>query len=214
MIGFNTVGGEYSYQVIIERSKFICYLKGIENEDQAKEYINSIKKLNSLANHNCYAYIADEQGLNMKFSDDGEPQGTAGLPMLEVLKNKRLYKTVAVVTRYFGGVKLGTGGLARAYSGAVASCVDVSKVIRMQKGNLLEISCDYESYSFLLKILNNASVNVINTEFGDKILVSLSVVTDYYDKFVQSLSDLFKGKPEFKNIKSDYFSFGEDLCQK
>lgn len=214
MIGFNTVEGEFSYQVIIERSKFICYLKGIENEDQAKEYINSIKKINSLANHNCYAYIADEQGLIMKFSDDGEPQGTAGLPMLEVLKNKRLYKTVAVVTRYFGGIKLGTGGLTRAYSGAVASCVDVSKVLRMRKGVLLEIFCDYESYSFLLKILNNPSINVIDTEFGDKILVKLSVATEYYDKLIQSLSDLFKGKPDFKNIKTDYFSFGEDLCQK
>lgn len=214
MNGYNTVNGEYSYQIIIERSKFICYLKGIDNEDQAKDFINSIKKLNSLANHNCYAYIADEFGLNMKFSDDGEPQGTAGLPMLEVLKNKKLYKTVAVVTRYFGGIKLGTGGLTRAYSGAVASCVEVSKVLKMQQGYLLEISCDYENYSMLLKIINNPKINVVNTDFGDKITVSLSVVTDFYDNLAQSLSDLFKGKQNIKNIKTDYFSFGEVLCQK
>ena len=127
-----TIDGLTENTTVIERSKFICALKGIENEEQAKEFIASVKKQHSLANHNCYAYIADEKGLIQKFSDDGEPQGTAGMPMLEILRAKGLYKTVAVVTRYFGGVKLGTGGLVRAYSGAVSDCAEKAKILRLK----------------------------------------------------------------------------------
>ena len=97
-----TVLSEYENTIIIERSKFICYIKHVENEQEAKSFVELIRKKHSLATHNCYAYIADDKGLIQKFSDDGEPQGTAGLPMLEVLKNKRVFKTCAVVTRYFG----------------------------------------------------------------------------------------------------------------
>ena len=88
---FCTVKGEKENLIVIERSKFICNIKGVENEEEAKEFIDLIRKKHSLATHNCYAYIADDKGLVQKFSDDGEPQGTAGLPMLEVLKNKRIF---------------------------------------------------------------------------------------------------------------------------
>ena len=98
-----TVKGEFEKLNIIERSKFICYVKGVDSEDEAKAFIDKIRKEHSLATHNCYAYIADELGLIQKFSDDGEPQGTAGMPILEVLRNRKIYKTVVVVTRYFGG---------------------------------------------------------------------------------------------------------------
>ena len=104
--GFFTLTEETENVIVIERSKFICNVKPINNEEEARAFIEEIRKRHSLANHCCYAYIADDKGLIQKFSDAGEPQGTAGLPMLEVLKNKRLYKTVAVVTRFFGGIKL------------------------------------------------------------------------------------------------------------
>ena len=93
ILEYNTILGETESTTVIEHSKFICNLKRIENEDDAKEFISVIRKRHSLANHHCYAYIADENGLNMKFSDDGEPQGTAGMPMLDVLKSKKVYKT-------------------------------------------------------------------------------------------------------------------------
>ena len=141
---FFTVNGEKENTNVIERSKFICNIKGVENEDEAKKFIETIKKRHSLATHNCYAYIADDKGLVQKFSDDGEPQGTAGLPMLEVLKNRKMYKTVAVVTRYFGGIKLGTGGLTRAYGGAVVDCLEVAKISTMCQSVLALISPDYE----------------------------------------------------------------------
>ena len=210
---YNTIIGEFSDVTVIERSKFICYLKGIEDEEQAKSFIIDIKKQNSLANHNCYAYITDDKGLVMKFSDDGEPQGTAGLPMLEVLKNKRLYKTVAVVTRYFGGIKLGTGGLTRAYGGAVTSCLAKAKTVVMQKGlNCLVVS-DYESYSKLLKALTNQDIYVNDTTFDDKICVDFVVKPTYFGKLQTVLSDIYKGKVDLTVKGEDFFSFGE-LCQK
>ncbi|MBR2870457.1 MAG: YigZ family protein [Clostridia bacterium] len=211
--GYKTVNEEFQNVTVIEKSKFICYLKGIENEEQAKDFILSIKKLNSLANHNCYAYIADEKGLVMKFSDDGEPQGTAGLPMLEVLKNKGLYKTVAVVTRYFGGIKLGTGGLTRAYGGAVSQCVELSKVLNMERGSYFEIVSDYENYSALLRAISVPEISVLNTDFGDKITVSIAIKQEFIDKFLPKLSDIYKGKQEYSQKQTEYFSF-ENVCQK
>ena len=89
-----TVSGEANNTIVIDRSKFICAIKGIEDEDDAKAFIETVRKRFSLANHHCYAYIADDKGLIQKFSDAGEPQGTAGLPMLEVLKNKRIFKNI------------------------------------------------------------------------------------------------------------------------
>ena len=210
---YYTVLGQFSNETVIEKSKFICYIKGINNEDEAREFINSVKKVNSLANHNCYAYIADDNSLCMKFSDDGEPQGTAGLPMLEVLKNKKLYKTVAIVTRYFGGVKLGTGGLTRAYSGAVSQCLALSNVVNMQIAVNCIIESDYESYSKLLKLLSTDSISVNNTEFNDRILIDLVVKQDYIGYLKQSLLDLFRGKNVLTEKSVGYFSFGA-VCQK
>ena len=111
---FLSVNGENISETVIERSKFITRVKRISGEDEAREFIESVRKKHSDATHNCYAYVASEDGNLMKFSDDGEPQGTAGMPMLDVLRNKKIMMTVAVVTRYFGGVKLGAGGLVRA----------------------------------------------------------------------------------------------------
>lgn len=210
---YNTVVGEFSNTTVIERSKFICYIKGVENEEQAKDFIAQIKKLNSLANHNCYAYIADDKGLIMKFSDDGEPQGTAGLPMLEVLKNRCFYKTVAIVTRYFGGIKLGTGGLTRAYGGAVSSCLNVAKTVVMQTSVSCSVLSDYENYSKLLKLLNTPDVYVQNTDFGDKIAIDFVVKPAFLDALKKDLSDLYKGKAQLTVKNQDYFPFGE-LCQK
>ena len=105
---------------IIEKSRFITYSEHVESEEDARAFIAEIRSQHSLATHVCFAFIADKLGNLQRFSDDGEPQGTAGVPILEVLKAKKLYETVVAVVRYFGGVKLGAGGLVRAYSSAAA----------------------------------------------------------------------------------------------
>lgn len=205
---FFTVNGEKENINVIERSKFICNIKGIEDEDDAKKFIENIKKRHSLATHNCYAYIADDRGLVQKFSDDGEPQGTAGLPMLEVLKNRKMYKTVAVVTRYFGGIKLGTGGLTRAYGGAVVDCLEVAKISKMCQSILAIISPDYEGYSRLLKLLSDPNISVINTDFNNLVDVKIAIKSDYYDVFNKRLLDAFNGKLDIKELGSGYYDFG------
>ena len=203
-----TVLSETENVIVIERSKFICNVKGVENEEDAKQFIELIRKKHSLANHNCYAYIADDKGLIQKFSDAGEPQGTAGLPMLEVLKNKKMYKTVAVVTRYFGGIKLGTGGLTRAYGGSVSECLNHAKIADMQKARFMQIKPDYEQYSRLLKLFSTTAVSVINTEFSDGVLVDVAIKLNDYENFKLKLIDYFNGKIEFLDKGSNYYNFG------
>lgn len=206
--GYNTVLGETENLIIIERSKFYCNIKGVEDEADAKSYIEGLRKRHSLANHSCYAYIADDKGLVQKFSDAGEPQGTAGLPMLEVLKQKRMYKTVAVVTRYFGGIKLGTGGLTRAYGGSVVDCLNLCKIADMQEGNLVSIEVKYEEYSILLKLISNNSISVLETQFLNSINVSLAVKSEYVSEFLNKITDSFNGKVCAKVIGKDYYNFG------
>ena len=207
MKGFFTVEKLVENTIIIEHSKFICYIKNVEDETDAKEFINSIRKKHSMATHNCYAYIADEKGLVQKFSDDGEPQGTAGMPMLDVLKNKRIYKTVAVVTRYFGGIKLGTGGLTRAYSGSVIECLDKCKILDMQTAVFLDVSPDYEEYARLLKYIQNENVCVISTDFDNFVKVKLAVKKEYLDKFNLSIADAFNGKLKAIQSGEGYYAF-------
>ena len=115
-----TVYGENKSEKIIERSRFITYSKHVESEEEARAFLAEVRAEHSLATHVCYAFICDKLGNLCRFSDDGEPQGTAGMPILEVLKNKGLYQTAVAVVRYFGGVKLGAGGLVRAYSSSAA----------------------------------------------------------------------------------------------
>lgn len=206
--GYFTVKEETENVIIIERSKFICNIKGVDNEEDAKSFIETIRKRHSLANHNCYAYIADDKGLIQKFSDDGEPQGTAGLPMLEVLKNKRIYKTVAVVTRYFGGIKLGTGGLTRAYGGSVSECLNKAKIADMQKATVIKILLDYEGYSRLLKHLSSPDVSIVKTEFGNNVEVVLAIKNSVVDKFISKIIDIFNGKINIQTIDNGFFDFG------
>ena len=204
---FLTVLGESENLIIISKSKFITYLKGVETEEEAKEFVKKIKKQNSLATHNCYAYIADEQGLVQKFSDDGEPQGTAGLPMLEVLKAKNLRKIVAVVTRYFGGIKLGAGGLVRAYAGSVAEATEKAKIVSNAEGVLIELTLNYEQYSKLNKFLEGKGCKIVQTNFGDDVNIAIAVKEELFELFLSSFNDYYSGKGTAKVLKRGYFSF-------
>lgn len=205
--GFFTVTEYAENTTVIERSKFICSICGVRDEAEAKQFIEKVRKTHSLANHNCYAYIADDKGLIQKFSDDGEPQGTAGLPMLEVLKNKKMYKTVAVVTRYFGGIKLGTGGLTRAYGGAVSDCLSIAKIVDMQEAVILKVCPDYEGYSRLVKLLVGDGVAVIKTEFGNSVEVVFAVKKQIKDSFKTKLINAFNGKIEIEELREEYYPF-------
>ena len=124
MTGAYSVFTEYRSEKVIERSRFIATCSHIESEEEARVFLARVRTEFPDATHHCYAFVADTLGNLMRFSDDGEPQGTAGMPILDALRGKKLYQTAVVVTRYFGGVKLGAGGLVRAYAGAASECLD------------------------------------------------------------------------------------------
>ena len=160
-----SVSGECQTQKIIEKSRFITTSRHVEGEDEARAFICEISKKYADATHNCYAYICDELGNFLRFSDDGEPQGTAGMPILEVLKNKKLFQIAVVVTRYFGGVKLGAGGLVRAYSGGVAENLDAAQKVIYETCSELKIFVDYPLVDAATRYFENTDADVLGTEY-------------------------------------------------
>ena len=140
---YRTVKGYGESEIIIQKSRFITYVNRAETEKEALDFIQTIKQNHHDATHNCSAYIIGEHDQIQKANDDGEPSGTAGFPMLEVLKKQGLKDTVVVVTRYFGGIKLGGGGLIRAYGKATTEGIDAAKVVERKLHHLMKISIDY-----------------------------------------------------------------------
>ena len=209
MSEFKTVIGEAESVTVIERSKFICSVKGIETEEEAKEFINSVRKKYPLANHYCYAYIADEKGLVQKFSDDGEPHGTAGMPILNVLKTRGLFKTVAVVTRYFGGIKLGTGGLSRAYGGACGLALDNAEICELSEAEFFTLTLNYGGYEKVASMLSGA---VVSTEFGEGVKVKIAVkpLKGGEKSLITKISDSLCGEVKIAADGTGYFAFESD----
>lgn len=206
MSEYKTVSGEAESVTVIERSKFICMVKGIETEAQAREYIDAARKKYPLANHYCYAYVADEKGVCRKFSDDGEPHGTAGMPILNALTGRGLCKTVAVVVRYFGGIKLGTGGLSRAYGGACTSAIDKADVRAISEAEFYSLSLSYAGYE---KIAALISGGVVSTEFGEGVKVKIAVkpTAGGEKSLIDKISDLLGGDAEITFDEKGYFAF-------
>ncbi len=205
---YKTVKGEYSETTVIEKSKFITRIKRVASEEEARAFIAAINKEHYDATHNCYAFIADKEGLTARFSDDGEPQGTAGLPMLEALKNSGLSEVVAVVTRYFGGIKLGAGGLVRAYSGCVASCVKNAPTVEISRAAYYGVNLGYEYYKTFLKLFSaSTEAKMISQDFSDGVRVEFAVKTEVEERFIKNANETFLGKLQFEKLKEDYGEF-------
>lgn len=150
---------------VIEKSRFIAAAVNVQTVDDALQFVNAKRKKYFDATHNCYAYIIGDK---MKFSDDGEPQGTAGLPILECIKNKRLDYVCVVVTRYFGGVKLGAGGLVRAYAGSCADVLNRCEKLQMTECTRLQVTVEYSQLKTLRRALQPYAREE-NVEYGDKV---------------------------------------------
>lgn len=167
-----TIQKDYVKEIIIEKSRFICTLKKVDSEEEAQEFIKAMKKQYWDATHNCSAYIVD--ALAQRSSDDGEPSGTAGIPMLEVLKKNELVGTAAVVTRYFGGVKLGAGGLVRAYSGSVAGAIKECGLAERVLMTNYSFSYDIGRVGSVLNVLYQQSLfEILDVEYGMKAKIIL-----------------------------------------
>ena len=169
-----TIVKDFRQEIVIEKSHFICTLKKVQSEAEAQEFIKTIKKEFWDATHNCSAYIVDEMA--QRSSDDGEPSGTAGLPMLEVLRKNKLTNTAAVVTRYFGGIKLGAGGLVRAYTNSVAEAVKATGIAQKVLVSKFSFMYDLNEVGKILNILYQQQLfEIADVEYGLKAKVILKM---------------------------------------
>ncbi len=178
------IQGEIIDDFIVNKSEFITYLKRVEDEDEAKDYIDSIKKLHPKATHHCQAFLIDEN--TQRSNDDGEPSGTAGLPMLEVLQKRNMEKIVAVVVRYYGGVKLGAGGLIRAYSRGVNDTLnsgDLYDVLVMKK---FKVSVDYQYSDMINHLLSD--LTVLDTVYEMKVSFTFLNKDDSLNDQIQEIT--------------------------
>ncbi len=185
----NIIKNEVESEIKIKRSRFIASVKPVTNIDEAKEYINKISKENNNANHNCWTYRIGEKGDVFHYSDNGEPSGTAGLPMFRILQKYDLTNIVVVVTRYFGGIKLGIRGLMEAYGESVDSALKIAVIERLVKYEFRKISTSYH-YSEILKYkLNQMGVVIENTEYAENVMFYLKFEREIgeVDLFLESL---------------------------
>ena len=162
-------------EVVEKKSRFIASVFSVESEEMAAEFIEKTKKQYWDARHNCYAYVISADGGRQKCSDDGEPQGTAGRPMLDVLLNEQIRNILVIVTRYFGGTLLGTGGLVRAYSMAAKAGIDASRIVTKYPASRIRIITDYNGVGKLQYIAAQAQIAVLDTEYTDKVTMTLLV---------------------------------------
>ena len=202
-----TVFAQSEYEKIIEKSKFITYLAHVESEEEARLFIASVRSQHTTATHVCYAFVADKLGNLQRFSDDGEPQGTAGVPMLEVLKAKKLYETAVAVVRYFGGVKLGAGGLVRAYSSSVAEHLDGANICVLEVCAEYDIVVDYTGLDGVQKYLSLRGCNPIAVDYGEKVRLKIAVKKSEESAFVAGLVDYMQGKIEYQKGLEYYAAF-------
>ena len=204
-----TVFGRHESEKIIERSRFLTYSAHVESEEEARAFVAEIRSKHSLATHVCYAFISDKTGNLQRFSDDGEPQGTAGVPILEVLKSKKLFETAVAVVRYFGGIKLGAGGLVRAYSSSAAENLDGAdiRILEMCREYLIEV--DYTGIDGVQKYLSTHPCSLLSTDYGEKVCFNIAVKKVEAEAFVGELVDYMQGRVEIEAGEEYYAPFKE-----
>ena len=191
---FRTIKEDGQVQEEIKKSRFICHIKRVTTEDEARNFIHAVKKEHYKATHNCSAFILGERSEMKRSSDDGEPSGTAGVPMLGVLENHQLTNVCAVVTRYFGGIKLGAGGLIRAYAGSVALAIKEIGIVHIKEQLGLRLTLSYSQYQELPNFLKAKQLQEQDTAFTDQVQTTIFVDKDDKDSVIESLIELFNGK--------------------
>ncbi|WP_077328065.1 YigZ family protein [Virgibacillus siamensis] len=187
---YYTVKKETANEFIVQKSRFIGYVKRTDTEDAAQEFIQQIKKKHHDATHNCSAYMIGENNQVQKANDDGEPSGTAGVPILEVLKKRDLKDTVIVVTRYFGGIKLGAGGLIRAYGNAASRAIETAGVVERRLMNGFSITVDYPLLGKLENELRNSEHVLDSIQYLEKVEFIVFVRDGFEENFLDWITNL------------------------
>ncbi len=191
---YRTIKEDGQVQEEIKKSRFICHAKRVYNEEEARDFISAIKKEHYKATHNCSAFIVGERSEIKRTSDDGEPSGTAGVPMLGVLENHNLTNVCVVVTRYFGGIKLGAGGLIRAYAGSVALAVKEIGIIEIKEQAGIQIHMTYAQYQEYGNFLKEHNLIELETNFTDQVDTMIFIDKEKKDGIKADLIEFFNGK--------------------
>ncbi|MGO2645885.1 MAG: YigZ family protein [Lactococcus cremoris] len=204
-----TIKTDFINEEEIKKSRFICHLKRISTEEEARDFIAKIKKEHWKANHNCSAYTLGNRQEIQRSSDDGEPSGTAGVPMLEILKKKEIINVCAVVTRYFGGIKLGAGGLIRAYAGSVNHAIEEVGSVQIVNQRELILKLDYSLYDSVQRFLLTQNLQISDSEFLSEVTVRCFIDEEKINNFLELLTESFNGKirvekGENQQVEIDY----------
>ena len=203
---YNIIKKDGSSEIIVTKSKFIGFLGNASSVSEAEEIITRIRKKYNDARHNCYAYIImDGDSIIKKSSDDGEPSGTAGRPMLAVMEGAGLVNAVCVVTRYFGGVLLGTGGLVRAYTDAAAQALEDSDIVPIRRGRYVSLTVDYPDESTMRRLLENESFDITDASYSDKVTLKVLGPEEKAGDLVKRVIDMTGGKAACEQLESVYY---------
>ena len=197
-------GGEA--EIIEKKSRFIATVKPVKSEEEAIAFIESLKKKYWNATHNCSAYVIGEHFQVQRCSDDGEPSGTAGKPMLDVLLGEQIHDTVVVVTRYFGGTLLGTGGLVRAYQSSTKVGLEASVVITKMHGHKVSIQTDYTGLGKIQYILGQRGITILNTEYTDKVDLEVLLPEEVVKQVMAEITEGTNGQAVMEIVEECYFA--------
>ncbi|MFI3129077.1 MAG: YigZ family protein [Bacillota bacterium] len=194
-------------EIVINKSSFIGTTFNCFSEEEGKACVSEIRKKYHDATHNCWAFVADKNGILARFSDDGEPSGTAGKPILEVLKHKKLSYSGVVVTRYFGGIKLGAGGLVRAYTKSATDALDASNIAVFEMGTKQSFGLSYSEYEIIERFLKEEKVEILSVEYTDKVTITVITKSETATHYAEKIKDFTNGKAEVKVLSEGYYGF-------
>ncbi len=200
MTSFLTIKEEYSKTTVITRSEFLTIVRRVRSEEETFAALAEIRKKYSDATHVCYAAIFDRSGFAARFSDDGEPSGTAGQPIMEALKNSGLKETLVAVVRWFGGIKLGAGGLVRAYSSAASSAIKSAKKVRYELCDVYELHLDFGRAKKFSSAAARLPFDIIGTEYSTDVRFTLATAEG--TEITASVADAIGGKPEINALET------------
>ncbi|KIL42999.1 YigZ family protein [Jeotgalibacillus campisalis] len=195
---YRTIAKKAENEIIIEKSRFITSVQRVETEEEAHTFIQEIKRMHPSANHNCSAYMIGEQNLIQKANDDGEPTGTAGVPMLEVLKKRDLKDTAVVVTRYFGGIKLGGGGLIRAYGRSVTEGINAAGIVERNLHSLVSTTIDYTWLGKIENEIRSSSYLLHDIHYLEDVVIDTHVAVDEIEIFIEWMTNLTNGQSKIE----------------
>lgn len=200
MSAYVTIEGAATAEIEEKKSRFIAQLSHVETEEEALAFLDEIRTKHRMARHNVYAYVLRGEGASqrIRYSDDGEPQKTAGMPVLQAIQHAGLTDVIVVVTRYFGGTLLGTGGLVRAYTQSTQAGIEAAKLVTVSRCVDIKLSVPYPQYEQVVRIAADAGAKTLDVAYTDKVDVSLRMLDGTQEPFLLKMTEVFRGQEQLE----------------